>query len=320
MKPHEYKFVEPPHELEELTNAISTLSLIDEERVPVWESMGRVLSRDVVVPIDVPPRPKAAYDGYAVRSQDVSKAPIRLRLVGYVRIGEVSSIEVGPMETAYVTTGAYLPSGADAVVPEEFVDVVSDNEVVINKPVKPWENVDPAGDFARRGGEVALREGTVIMPWDIPALLELGIGEVWVRRRVRIFIVATGSELIEAKAPNEVLDAIINGKVVESTASFIGNYVRMYIPYAEVVGKSIVPDDQEAIRNAVMKALDMADIVITTGGTGPSGIDYVYEVTKSLNPRIYIRGLRMRLAGQRDLRYWVVIRSLLTCRGIQYRP
>ncbi|WP_243679030.1 hypothetical protein [Vulcanisaeta distributa] len=152
MKPHEYKFVEPPHELEELTNAISTLSLIDEERVPVWESMGRVLSRDVVVPIDVPPRPKAAYDGYAVRSQDVSKAPIRLRLVGYVRIGEVSSIEVGPMETAYVTTGAYLPSGADAVVPEEFVDVVSDNEVVINKPVKPWENVDPAGDFARRGG------------------------------------------------------------------------------------------------------------------------------------------------------------------------
>ncbi|WP_243665849.1 molybdopterin-binding protein [Vulcanisaeta sp. JCM 16159] len=132
------------------------------------------------------------------------------------------------------------------------------------------------------------------MPWDIPALLELGIGEVWVRRRVRIFIVATGSELIEVKAPNEVLDAIVNGKVVESTASFIGNYVRMYIPYAEVVGRTIVPDDQEAIRNAVTKALNMADIVITTGGTGPSGIDYVYEVTKSLNPRIYIRGLRMR--------------------------
>lgn len=158
------------------------------------------------------------------------------------------------------------------------------------------------------------------MPWDIPALLELGIGEVWVRRRVRIFIVATGSELIEVKAPNEVLDAIVNGKVVESTASFIGNYVRMYIPYAEVVGRTIVPDDQEAIRNAVTKALNMADIVITTGGTGPSGIDYVYEVTKSLNPRIYIRGLRMRLADQRGLRYWAVIKSSLTCRDTQYRP
>ncbi len=105
MKPHEYKFV-VPHELEELTNAISTLAVIDEERVPVWESMGRVLSRDVVVPIDVPPRPKAAYDGYAVRSQDVSKAPIRLRLVGSISIGEVPSIKVGTMETAYVTTGA----------------------------------------------------------------------------------------------------------------------------------------------------------------------------------------------------------------------
>ncbi len=153
--------------------------------------------------------------------------------------------------------------------------------------------MDPAGDFAKRG-EVALREGTVIMPWDIPALLELGIGEVWVRRRVKIFIVATGSELVEAKAPSDVLNAIISGKVVESTASFIGNYVRMYVPYAEVVGRVIVPDDKEAIRSAITNALGAADIVITTGGTGPSGVDYVYEVTKSLNPRTYIRGLRMR--------------------------
>ena len=292
MKPHEYKFV-VPHELEELTNAINTLGMVNEELVPVWESMGRILSRDVVVPMDIPPRPRAAYDGYAIRSQDVVKTPIKLRLVGSVHIGEVPSIKVGPMEAAYVTTGAYLPDGADAVVPEEFVDVINSNEVVINKPVKPWENVDPAGDFARKG-DVVLREGTVIMPWDIPALLELGVGEVWVRRRVRLFIVATGSELVEVKAPDEVLNAIINGKVVESTASFISNYVRMYIPYAEVVGRVITPDDQEAIKNAIVRALDMADIVITTGGTGPSGVDYVYEVTKSLNPRIYIRGLRMR--------------------------
>ncbi|WP_054843063.1 molybdopterin-binding protein [Vulcanisaeta souniana] len=281
-----------PHEIEELINAMDTLSTVNEEPVPVWESMGRVLSRDVVVPMDIPPRPKAAYDGYAVRSRDIFKAPARLRLVGSVRIGEVPSIKVGPHGDCYVTTGAYLPVGADAVVPEEFVDVTGNNEVVINKSVKPWENVDPAGDFARRGGDVVLREGTVIMPWDIPALLELGIGEVWVRRRVRLFVVATGSELIETKAPGEVLDAVINGKVVESTASFIGNYVRMYIPYAEVVGRTIVPDDQEAIRNTVMKALDLADIVITTGGTGPSGVDYVYEVTKSLNQEYTLGGVK----------------------------
>lgn len=64
----------------------------------------------------------------------------------------------------------------------------------------------------------------------------------------------------------------------------------MYIPYAEVVGRTIVPDDQEAIRNTVMKALDLADIVITTGGTGPSGVDYVYEVTKSLNQEYTLGG------------------------------
>ncbi|MDT7863886.1 MAG: molybdopterin molybdotransferase MoeA, partial [Vulcanisaeta sp.] len=272
---------------------IRGLSTVDEVKVPTWESSGRVLSRDAVVPIDIPPMSKAAYDGYAVRSADVVKVPIKLRVVGSVSIGTVPNIELGPMETAYVTTGAYIPRNADAVVPEEYVEIVSDNEVLINKSIKPWENVDPAGSFARKG-EVALREGTVIMPWDVPALLELGIGEVWVRRKVRIYIVATGSELVEAKEPSDVINAIINGKVVESTASMIRDYINVYTPYAEVVGKVIVPDDPEAIRNAVTQGIDRADIVITTGGTGPSGVDYVYEVTRSLKPQAYVRGLRMR--------------------------
>jgi len=292
VKPHEYKFV-VPHELSEVMSIIRGLSTVDEVKVPTWESSGRVLSRDVVVPIDIPPMSKAAYDGYAVRSADVVKVPIKLKVVGSVSIGTVPNIELGPMETAYVTTGAYIPRNADAVVPEEYVEIVSDNEVLINKSIKPWENVDPAGSFARKG-EVALREGTVIMPWDVPALLELGIGEVWVRRKVRIYIVATGSELVEAKEPSDVINAIINGKVVESTASMIRDYINVYTPYAEVVGKVIVPDDPEAIRNAVTQGIDRADIVITTGGTGPSGVDYVYEVTQSLKPQAYVRGLRMR--------------------------
>ncbi|MGC9153189.1 MAG: molybdopterin molybdotransferase MoeA [Vulcanisaeta sp.] len=292
MKPHEYKFV-VLHELDELTAIINSLGTVNEERIPTWEAVGRVLSRDAVVPMDIPPMAKAAYDGYAVRSEDVVKVPVKLRVVGSVSIGSVPNIEVRGMETAYVTTGAYLPRGADAVVPEEYVDVVSSNEVVINRSVSRWENVDPAGSFARRG-EVALREGTVLMPWDIPALLELGIGEVWVRRKVRIYVVATGSELVEAREPGDVINAIVNGKVIESTASMIKDYVNMYIPYAEVIGKTIVPDNPDAIRGAILHGLDQADIVITTGGTGPSGVDYVYEVTQSLKPKAYIRGLRMR--------------------------
>jgi len=74
----------------------------------------------------------------------------------------------------------------------------------------------------------------------------------------------------------------------------IRDYINVYTPYAEVVGKVIVPDDPEAIRNAVTQGIDRADIVITTGGTGPSGVDYVYEVTQSLKPQAYVRGLRMR--------------------------
>ncbi len=292
VKPHEYKFVKL-HDLEEVMKIIHSLNVVDEEKIPTWEANGRVLSRDAVVPIDVPPMHRAAYDGYAVRSVDVTHVPARLRLIGSVSIGSVPNMELGPMETAYVTTGAYLPKNADAVVPEEYVEVLGNGEVVVNKSVRPWDNVDPAGSFARRG-DVALREGTVVMPWDIPALLELGIGEVWVRRKVRIYIVATGSELVEAREPNDIANAIISGKVVESTASMIKNYINTYIPYAEVVGKTIVPDDPRAIERAVVHGINSADIVITTGGTGPSEVDYIYEVMQALKPRVYVRGLRMR--------------------------
>ncbi|WP_069807809.1 molybdopterin molybdotransferase MoeA [Vulcanisaeta thermophila] len=291
MKPHEYKFVSL-HDIEEVDKALDLIEPVGEEQVNTWDALNRVLSRDAVVPMDIPPRAKAAYDGYAVRSDDVTKTPVRLRVVGSVSVGSLPNFAVGPGEAAYVTTGAYLPDGADAVVPEEYVEVVGD-EVVIHRGVGKWDNTDPPGSFAK-GGEVALRLGTLIMPWDIPALLELGIGSLWVRRKIRIYIVATGSELIIPRSPEDVLNAVLNGKVVESTASMITQFISMYTPYAEVVGKTIVPDDYSMIRDAVVRGLEVADVVITTGGTGPSGVDYVFDVMTSLKPLIYIRGLKMR--------------------------
>jgi len=277
-------------ELRELIGRVEPI--IEEEEVPSWRSTGRVLSRDVYAPMDVPPRRKSIYDGYAVRGLDTQGAPIKLRLVGSVNVGEMPRFEVRPGECAYVGTGAYLPDGADAVVPKEYSEVFGDY-VVVNRVVKPGENIDEVGSYVKRG-ELLMRRGYVITAIDAAALPLLGVGSVHVYRRLRVYLIITGNELVVPREPEDVVRAMLEGKVVESTGRLIEEYIASRMPYAEVVGKVIIPDDPAELREHIARGLALADMIITTGGTGPGGLDYAYEATESLGPLTYLKGLRMR--------------------------
>ena len=114
------------------------------EAVPVGEALGRVLAEDVAAPIDVPPFDRSVVDGYAVRAEDTFGAfetrPVRLRVVGEVRVGERPTVSVGRGEAAYVPTGAPLPEGSDAVVMLEWTERDGDT-LTVYRSASPWENV-----------------------------------------------------------------------------------------------------------------------------------------------------------------------------------
>ena len=267
----------------------SRVSRIREKmRVPLWDGQGLVLAEPVRAPHDMPPRPKSAYDGYAVRSEET---PGRFRVRGKVTIGEVPDFTLGPGEAAYVTTGSYIPGGADAVVPEEKARVEGDY-VIVDYKVEKWDYVDPAGAYARKG-DVLIGEGRILTPFDIVGLLDAGVTEAVVYRPLRIGIVQTGNELFPAFTPEQAERRIREGGVIATTGDFVAWFAQSFLPYTMIIDTVALPDDLNAVAWYVERLLDYADLVLVTGGTGPSEIDLFYRLPGKLGGELVFRGLRV---------------------------
>ncbi|ACB40597.1 molybdopterin molybdotransferase MoeA [Pyrobaculum neutrophilum] len=256
------------------------------EKVAAWDAAGRVAARDVVAPHDYPPYPRAAYDGYAVSSEET---PGRFKLVGAVLVGQYRrDLVLGRGEAAYVTVGAFLPEGADAVVPEEAAR--KEGELVaVERRFEKYANVDPPGSYVRKG-TVLLRQGTVVTPFDVVGLLDVGITSLYVYRKLRLGIIATGDELVAPPIDPEVAaELVMRGRVIESTASLVSWYIQTYMPYVEVREKAVLGDRHEEVRAAVERFLQQYDAVVITGGAGPSEIDHFYKLGFG-----GLRGFRMK--------------------------
>ena len=255
--------------------------------LPVWEAAGMVLAEDLVAPHDFPPRPRAAYDGYAVRSSDT---PGRLRLVGEATIGKVDiDVKVEPGTAVYVSTGAYLPEGADTVVPEEIVRL-EDGYIVIDRKFAPGKNYDPVGAYVKKG-QILLRKGTVLTDLDVVGLLDVAVTRARVYRRVRVGIIATGTELFEPSSPEEAEQRILRGEVAETTAKLVQGLVERYTPWARVEWRLLLPDNIDAIAWYLERQTGSVDLVILTGGTGPSEVDPFHQLAARIKGRVLFRGL-----------------------------
>ncbi|MCX8137796.1 gephyrin-like molybdotransferase Glp [Pyrobaculum aerophilum] len=258
------------------------------ERIPTPSAVGLYAAEDVASPIDVPPFDRAAFDGYAVRSADTLGAsrtnPILLRIVGKVLPGGEYPSELKPGEAVEIATGAPLPKGADAVVPYE--EAAARGEYVeVYKPVPVFYYVSRRGEDVA-AGEVVVKKGRRIKPWDVGVLTSVGIREVSVFK-ISAAIISTGNELVELEdAPPPP------GKIVNSTRHVIFALLREL--GAESFYLGLVPDDEEAIYNAVREALAKFDIVITTGGVSVGEPDYVIKAVSRLRPEVLVHGIAAR--------------------------
>lgn len=269
-----------------ILNALTHKSPV--QRMPTPQSVGLYVAEDVVAPVDVPLFDRAAFDGYAVRSVDTLGAsrtnPITLRKMGKIVAGGEHHGVLGPGEAVEIATGAPLPKGADAVMPyEEAADRGA--YIEIYKPVPQYYYVSRKGEDVA-AGEIVLRRGRRIRPWDIGVLASLGIREISVYR-LRAALISTGSELVELEeAPPPP------GRIINSTRHVITALLRKI--GVEVSYMGIVPDDVEKIHSAVSRALADHDMVITTGGASVGEPDYVVEAVARLKPEVLIHGIAAR--------------------------
>ncbi len=254
---------------EALTVAFRTATSVPRRAVsvPLLEARGRVLAREIVSDIDMPPFNRAAMDGYAVRAEDIVSAPSELDVTDTVSAGTMPTVNVGPGQAARIMTGAPVPSGADSVVGVE--DTECRNERVTVKVSLPvGKNIAPQGEDVRKGDVVAVAD-TLIRTAMLGLLGAAGAASVDVYRHPDVAVLTTGTELVDISqrpAPGQIR----NTNILTLRALLADTGIKC----RELGG---VPDDIEKLRKAVRKGLG-SDVLMVSGGVSMGDYDFVPRV------------------------------------------
>ncbi|MEA3200190.1 MAG: molybdopterin molybdotransferase [Thermoplasmata archaeon] len=242
-----------------LLDAARPVARVDE--LPLREACGRVCAQDVAAPFDVPPFARATMDGYAMWAAD-GAAP--RKLVGEVPAGATSLPRIGPGEAARIATGAPLPPGADAVVKVEQA-AEEHGQVRAQMPPRPGQFVDPAGVDLAKGARVVSR-GEVLTPARLGLLASVGLARVRVVARPRVALLSSGDELLSPGAPPEPL------RIFDSNTTTLGALFAAAGGAVEALPR--LPDEREAMREALVAAAGRADLVVVSGGASVGARDH----------------------------------------------
>src|SRR5213075_2782158 len=222
------------------------------EQVPIRKALGRVLAQDIVPEINVPSNDNSAMDGYALRFADVDQP---LREIGTALAGKPFAGSVGAGQCVRIMTGAVLPAGADTVVIQEVVKRDGDR-ITVPPGQKRAQNVRYAGEDLKIGVPV-LAPGKYLRPAELGLIASLGLGELKVRRKLRVAFFSTGDEL------QSIGTKLKEGEVYDSNRYTLhGMLSRLGV---EIEDLGVVRDDPQALEAALQRAAK-ADAIITTGG------------------------------------------------------
>lgn len=263
------------------------------EQVALADASGRVVAERITSALDVPPFPRAAMDGYAVRAADVSAAsaaaPAALTLVGAVFTGEWPARAVGMGECMEIATGAPVPDGADAVVMVERTTQEPASEgahiggrILVHEPVAPGRNIGPRGSDIASGGTV-LVPGAPLTPGRLGALAATGATHVTVYERPRVALFSTGNEVVAPGAPLRA------GAIYDVNAATLPPVV--HANGGLVVENRRIADDVAAIA----AALDSdADLVVLTGGSSVGERDLVVDAIAAAGGHVIFHGIAVK--------------------------
>jgi len=227
------------------------------EAVKVQDTLGRVTAEPVFARISSPFYHSAAMDGYAVKFPEtfgVSESAPKILCI--------------PAQARSVDTGDPIPDGFNAVIMIEEVNLVtcgSQDGIEILQPATPWQHVRVIGEDIV-STELILPENHRVRPVDIGALLAGGHTEIKVRKRPRVAIIPTGTELVE---PGEPLNT---GNIIEYNSRILASLVTEW--GGQPIRFSPVPDNPELLQQTLRKACELYDVVVINAGSSAGSEDY----------------------------------------------
>lgn len=242
------------------------------ETIPIANALGRVLAEPVQAPVNLPPFPASAMDGYALALPEDGSVDNRL----YTVIGESlaghpydSNDPVKSSECVRVFTGGVCPLGTNQVIPQEEVDRLAADRVSF-KPHTPTESfVRPVGHDIRAGA-LLLERGSRLDAFAIGSLAAAGLAHCAVYAKLTVGVFSTGDELVDATVKPEDLQP---GQIYDSNRITVLNLLSDEPCNLLDLGR--LPDDAQSTTDALRSAATECDFLLTSGGVSVGDADFV---------------------------------------------
>ena len=246
------------------------------EKLPLKQCLGRILSNDILSPINVPANDNSAMDGFAFNSKELKtdREQIHLRIVGTVYAGQTSVPPTQASECIKIMTGAMMPPDCDTVIPQEFTQLSDEGLITFAKDtVRAGENRRLRGEDLQTG-KPAIQQGRILKASDIGLAASLGIAELGVYQRIKVAILSSGDELCDMSEP------LVPGKIYDSNRfSLHACLSRLGF---EIMDCGIVRDTPEDLRHAFASASQKADVIISSGGVSVGEADFTKQIMDEL--------------------------------------
>jgi molybdopterin molybdotransferase len=258
------------------------------ETIALQRATGYRLAADVLADRDYPPFDKSLMDGYAVRAVDITAGVRVFSDLGEVPAGAWPAKAVGPGQVVAIMTGAPMPTGADGVIPVEFVDTTAPRRegfVALTPVEKPSRFVAIKGAEVRQG-QVVLAAGTKLNSAQLAVAATVGAASVCVFARPRVAVLGSGDEVVAidvaAPGPGQIRNA--NNLLLSSLLTRLG---------CDVTDFGVVRDDPATVREAIGRGRGF-DVLFVTGGMSMGRYDYVPRTLIDLGAVMKVTKLRIK--------------------------
>ncbi len=244
------------------------------ESVALMDALDRVLAQDVISPISVPAHDNSAMDGFAFRGADLNTdQATAFQIVGTALAGKAWQGTVQTGQCVKIMTGAVMPTGLDTVAPQEICSLQDDVISIASGVLKTGDNRRLAGEDLM-AGNIALPKGELLAPAALGLLASLNMPNVQVVRKLKVAYFSTGDEVLSlGDAPRE-------GAIYDSNRYTVIGLLRRW--GHEVIDMGVVRDDRQALEAAFVRAANLADAVITSGGVSVGEADHTKAMMKKL--------------------------------------
>ena len=298
--------------------------------------VGRISAANIEAPEPgYPNHNSSIMDGYAVRTSELTSARdaydstiqsdqsgfvLDFVVIGKIYAGDeqvTSSAEMNHRTAVYITTGAIVPEGFDAVIPIEETICFATSDGIVKMQIiptkigsvlktKPWTWIRKIGCDIPPGTTV-LAKGEVLGPVHLALLTQVGISlqSVEVNELVRVGVLSTGNELV-ADVPGGAA-TIIGGKIPDANRPLLLAQLSTY-GNCEPIDLGIVSDDigldviSTKLKNALWdQGANCVDVIITTGGISMG--------EKDIMERVFVEGMDGKVHFGRLVSFFIEIKA-----------